>query len=160
MKQTLSNLLQLNPLHLPPSPSWWPIAWGWLSLIGSAIVALLLLIFLFRMRQKKLAPKKAALRIFSKSKETMTASEAMEIVRQAALSYFPRDEMAKLTGHDWYAFLDSYVSTPLFTQNETLWQKALYQKAPNGDVNQLVDDCQDWVRRALPPAKRSSTNVG
>lgn len=117
MNQSLSDLLQLNPLQLPPTPSWWPLAWGWSTLIGSAIVLLILVALLIRWRRKRLAPKKAALRIFQLSKQRMTPSDAIELVRQAALSYFTREEMAKLTGHDWYQFLDSYVPTPLFGPN-------------------------------------------
>jgi hypothetical protein len=154
MKQTLSNLLQLNPLHLPPTPSWWPPAWGWLALIGSVIAFFLLVVLLVRMRMMKLAPKKAALRIFTLSKDKMTPSDAIELVRQAALSYFPRDDIAKLTGHEWYAFLDSYAPKTLFTHNEATWQKALYHKESVPNSSHLVNDCQEWVELALPPKKR------
>lgn len=154
MNQSLSDLLQLNPLQLPPTPSWWPLAWGWSTLIGSAIVLLILVALLIRWRHKRLAPKKAALRIFQLSKQRMTPSDAIELVRQAALSYFTREEMAKLTGHDWYQFLDSYVPTPLFSPNENLWQQALYHKEKQNDPQSLIEDCQLWIEQALPPKKR------
>ena len=102
-----------------------------------------------------MAPKKAALRIFLRSKENMTPSEAIELVRQAALSYFPREDIAKLTGHEWYAFLDKNAPSPIFIHNETLWQNALYHKEPNFDSARLVNDCQEWIQNALPPVKRS-----
>lgn len=154
MKQTLSTLLQLNPLHLPPAPSWWPLAWGWLSLIGTALALLVLVVFLIRRRRIKLAPKKAALRIFTISKDKMSPSDAIELVRQAALCYFPREEIAKLSGREWYAFLDSYTSKTVFTDNAITWQKALYHKESITDPSDLVNDCQEWIQLALPPRKR------
>ncbi len=154
MNQSLSDLLQLNPLQLPPAPSWWPLAWGWLSLIGLTLATILIITLLIRWKRKRLAPKKAALRILELSKENMTPSDAIELVRQAALCYFPREEIAKLTGRNWYEFLDSYLPSPLFKQNETLWQKALYQKESATDSTGLVDDCQAWIQQALPPKKR------
>ncbi len=154
MNQSLSDLLQLNPLQLPPTPSWWPLAWGWSTLISSAIALLILIALLIRWRRKRIAPKKAALRIFQLSKQRMTPSDAIELVRQAALSYFTREEMARLTGHDWYQFLDSYVPTPLFGPNENLWQQALYHKEKLSDPQSLIEDCQLWIEQALPPKKR------
>jgi hypothetical protein len=154
MNQTLSGLLQLNPLQLPPTPSWWPLAWGWASLIGGVFAVILIIILMIRWRQKKLAPKKAALRILELSKHQMTPSDAIELVRQAALCYFPRDQIAKLTGHSWYDFLDQYAKNPLFIQNETLWQEALYHKESLSDSRHLIEDCQRWIQEALPPKKR------
>lgn len=154
MNQTLSDLLQLKPLQLPPAPSWWPIAWGWVSLLGGLFAIMILLVVWLRWRAKKLAPKKAALRLLELTKHSMTPSDAMELVRQATLSYFPREQVAQLTGSEWYAFLDDYAEQARFSQNQDLWQQALYQKTAINEADRLIDDCHAWIQSALPPKKR------
>lgn len=89
-----------------------------------------------------------------------TPSSAIELVRQAALCYYPREEIAHLTGTDWYAFLDTQVGHPLFVPNETLWQQALYQKQKVNNADELVHHCYLWVESALPPKKRRKSGIG
>jgi len=81
-----------------------------------------------------MAPKKTALRLLNPALGHQTPSSAIELVRQAALCYYP-------PGPDWYAFLDSQVDSPIFTKNEETWQKALYQK-------QKVENAQDLIATA------------
>lgn len=158
--QELSIPLNLNALHLPPLPSWWPLAWGWWSSAAVVLVIILLVLFLVRRKRRRLAPKQTALRLLGQSAEYQKPSAAMELLRQAVLCYFPREEIAHLTGHEWYSFLDEQLNQPLFVPNLLLWQQALYQKTPLEHPEQLVNDCQQWINQALPPQKRSSKKLG
>ncbi|GAK82619.1 hypothetical protein JCM19238_162 [Vibrio ponticus] len=81
---------------------------------------------------------------------------ALELVRQAALCYFPREQIAQLTGKEWYAFLDSQVDNPLFEANFEQWQTVLYSKQPITNSEELVQHCYQWVEQALPPKKRKA----
>lgn len=155
--ETQSNLLPLNPMFLPEPPTWLPYAWGWWALIGTALTLLMVTWLVIRWNKKRLAPKKTALRLLARDQKP---SEAIELVRQAALCYFPREEIAQLTGKEWYQFLDSQVTTPRFNDNYELWQQALYSNQPVNDAQQLVADCSDWVSQALPPKKRRSNQRG
>jgi hypothetical protein len=89
----------------------------------------------------------------------LSPSAAQDIVRQAALSYFPRDKVAGLSGDDWLAFLDAQLAKPLFVAKQSQWQQALYQNAAlmNDEQKeaqqQLVNDCETWLRKALPPKR-------
>lgn len=148
-----SSFLPLNPALLPDAPSWWPLAWGWWSMIALLCTALLLIVIYFRLRKKKLAPKKAALKIISNQALNHTPSAAIELLRQAALSYYPRERIAMLSGDEWYAFLDSQLSQPRFTPNSREWQQALYQKSSSETQQNLVQDCQVWIEQALPPKR-------
>jgi hypothetical protein len=159
MTQTFEQLLELNPLHLPATPSWWPIAWGWLSLAGALFAGLLVVWLFINWRIKRQIPRKTALRLLHSTRTQVTPSEAIELLRQAALCYFPRQDIAYLTGPEWYQFLDQQLGRPLFTPNETQWQQALYKKNPTSDSqnsgrDRLVEDCYVWVSEALPPRKR------
>ncbi|MDM7486546.1 MAG: DUF4381 domain-containing protein [Vibrio metschnikovii] len=158
--QAASSLLDLNALHLPALPSWWPLAWGWWVSAAAAVSVILLVAFLIDWKRKRLAPKKTALRLLGMPAGYQTPSSAIELLRQAALCYFPREDIAHLTGHDWYVFLDNQLGQPLFVPNLTLWQKALYQKQPIEHPERLVADCYLWIDKALPPTKRSLRNLG
>ncbi|MFB9215749.1 DUF4381 domain-containing protein [Vibrio sinaloensis] len=149
--ETQTPTLSLQPMHLPDAPAWLPLAWGWWALLG-AVVATCLVIWLFiRWNRKRLAPKKTALRLLENGNRP---SEAIELVRQAALCYYPREEIAQLTGEQWYQFLDSQIANPRFTPNLTDWQQALYSKQAVANADELIQDCKDWVEQALPPKRR------
>ena len=152
--QSMSNLLDLQPLHLPPAPSWWPIAWGWVSLAITFILVILLMAWLIHKYRKWIAPKKVALRLLRSTHVKLTPSDAIELVRQASLCYFPRQEIAHLTGPSWYSFLDHQFGKPLFVPNESLWQSVLYQTSTTADTQHLIDDCCLWIQTALPPKRK------
>ncbi|MFM2587187.1 DUF4381 domain-containing protein [Vibrio sp. TBV020] len=148
--ETQTSPLPLNPMHLPEPPSWLPLSWGWWALIAGLLVTTLTLYLFVRWRKKRLAPKKTALRLLANGNKP---SEAIELVRQAALCYFPREQIAQLTGKEWYTFLDSQLTTPRFSDNYDTWQQALYSKetVPGSDL--LIQHCSEWVEQALPPKK-------
>ncbi|KHT48168.1 DUF4381 domain-containing protein [Vibrio sinaloensis] len=148
---TQASPLSLQPLHLPEAPAWFPLAWGWWAVFAAVLLCLLVMWLLLRWNKKRLAPKKTALRLLTQGAKP---SEAIELVRQAALCYYPREEIAQLTGTTWYEFLDSQLKAPRFTPNQTQWQQALYSKQPISNGDELIQDCKDWVEQALPPKRR------
>ncbi|MCG3728701.1 DUF4381 domain-containing protein [Vibrio cincinnatiensis] len=158
--QEPSATLHLNALHLPELPSWWPLAWGWWACLAAVLTVTICMLCLALWKRKRLAPKKTAIRLLSQTKGYQTPSDAMELLRQAALCYYPRDHIAHLTGHEWYTFLDNQLGQSRFVPNLTLWQQALYQKNPVTHPEQLISDCQLWIHEALPPKKRSLRNLG
>ncbi|MDV7103295.1 DUF4381 domain-containing protein [Vibrio sp. TH_r3] len=145
--------LSLEAIHLPPTPDFWPLQWGWWTLLAGIIVTLLLIVFLFKWRKRRLRAKKAALALLQLEKQSITPSGAMEIVRQAVLSYYPRNRVANLSGQEWLSFLDSQVANPIFSDNEQEWLVSLYQKSANTDTEKLVSQCETWLITALPPKK-------
>lgn len=157
--QAASIRFDFNAIPLPALPSWWPLAWEWWT-SSAAIASVILLVLLFiRWKRKRIAPKKTALRLLDMTSCPQTPSTAIELLRQAALCYFPREDIAHLTGHDWYVFLDNQLGQPLFEPNLALWQQALYQKQPIEHPERLIADCYLWIDKALPPKKRSLRNL-
>lgn len=152
--ETQQSLLPLNPMHLPEPPSWLPLAWGWWATIAAALTLLLATWLFIRWNKKRLAPKKTALRLLARGEKP---SEAIELVRQAALCYFPREEIAQLTGKEWYAFLDSQATGSRFGDNYDVWQQALYSSQPVDNAAELIQHCSDWVEHALPPKRRRAS---
>ncbi|WP_019275611.1 DUF4381 domain-containing protein [Vibrio coralliilyticus] len=150
------SLLPLNPMHLPEVPSWFPLAWGWWATAGAIVFGTLIVWLTYRWNKKRMAPKKTALKLIQAGDKP---AEAIELLRQAALCYYPREEVAQLTGKEWYAFLDTQVKSPVCLENYELWQEALYSKEPVGNASELITHCSQWVDEALPP-KRRRAKVG
>ncbi|MFA0112344.1 DUF4381 domain-containing protein [Vibrio sp. 10N.261.46.E11] len=157
----MKQLLDLSPVIAPDAPTWWPLAWGWWALIITAIALIAIVFFIIKRRQKNQYAKNEALACFRNNQPSnaLSASEAQDILRQAALSYFPRDKVAGLTGDNWLAFLDAQLAKPLFAAKQSQWQQALYQDAAlmsdeqKKAQQQLVNDCETWLRKALPPKR-------
>ena len=153
--------LDLSPVIAPDAPTWWPLAWGWWAVIITAIALIALVFFILKRRKNNQQAKQEALSYFnnSQSQDGLSPSKAQDIVRQAALSYFPRGKIAGLSGDDWLTFLDTQLAKPLFVVKQSQWQQALYQDAAlmNDDQKkaqqQLVNDCETWLRKALPPKR-------
>ncbi|WP_372385732.1 DUF4381 domain-containing protein [Vibrio sp. BS-M-Sm-2] len=153
--------LDLSPAIAPDAPTWWPLAWGWWAVIVIAITLIALVFFIVKRRKNNQLPKQEALSYFSnrQSSNRLSPSEAQRILRQAALSYFPREKVAGLSGDNWLAFLDAQLAKPLFSVKQSQWQQALYQDASlmtdeqKKAQQQLVNDCETWLRKALPPKR-------
>ena len=130
-------------------------------MIITAISLIALVFFILKSRKNNQQAKQEALSYFSnsQSQDGLSPSKAQDIVRQAALSYFPREKIAGLSGDDWLTFLDAQLAKPLFAAKQSQWQQALYQDVAlmNDEQKkaqqQLVNDCETWLRKALPPKR-------
>lgn len=149
--------LPLADIVLPPPPSQWLFAWGWWIL---AILLLLVIgILVWRVRHYRLKHKaqKAALALLSQYRTDGTLSDINTVLRQAALSYFPRERVASLTGHAWLAFLDQQYTTPTkagFINNEAIWLRGLFamDKLTPEEYQQCYRLAETWLKHALPPS--------
>lgn len=156
MTTNIQNL-NLEPLILPAPPGWLPLAWGWWAVIAGIILTVLGLYLYFKWQTKRILAKKTALKLLTKPATPHTPSSALEILRQAALCYFPREEIAPLTGTAWHEFLDEQINETRFVDKQHVWQAALYQKPSQGQHQDLIEDCAFWVKHALPPKKKINT---
>ena len=155
--------LDLSPVITPDAPTWWPLAWGWCAVIITFIILIAFVFYIAKRRKNNQQPKQEALSYFtnSQSSDRLSPSEAQRILRQAALSYFPREKVAGLAGDDWLKFLDTQLKKPLFVEKQAQWRQSLYQDTTSMNdeqrqsQQQLVDDCETWLRKALPPKRGS-----
>ncbi|GMQ48294.1 DUF4381 domain-containing protein [Vibrio sp. 10N] len=152
---TQTHPLPLKPLHLPEEPGLWPLPWGYWAILVTVLITILLLVWGARYYKKRARAKIAAIKLLEANLQS-SPSSALEIVRQAALSYFPRQDIAKLTGESWLVFLDSQLESPRFVANHQQWQQVLYSSGVNHNQTDqaLVSDCLHWVQHALPPKRK------
>ena len=119
----MENLPQLQDIHLPVSPSFWPLAIGWWFLLS---VAIFLLAWFFltlyrkaklKKRQKQMLAKFTQLEVKLKQQPSNAAiAEINTLLRQLAINTYPREKIASLTGGDWLHFLDQSGKTTNFSK--------------------------------------------
>jgi hypothetical protein len=133
--------LELRDIHLPPEPSWWPPAPGWLLLaLLLVVVAWVLVRFLrqhWRARRRRLALQSefdAALGLADPQAQLAAISQ---LLRRAARVHAPA--AAALIGEAWLEFLDQAGGTEpaFFTRGAgRLLEDGPYRPAP--DAAQLA----------------------
>jgi hypothetical protein len=149
--------LPLRDIHLPSEIGWWPVAPGWWLLLGLLallpVVAWCLLVYRRRRRLRRLA----LLRLseLSSLPEGQLVRSLSRLLRQAAISHFPRHETAGLCGEEWLAFLDrSFVDKPFSTGIGRSLIDAPYQPIVAIDSTVLIKLCRRWLKK-LPPQQLS-----
>lgn len=115
--------LELQDIHLPPTADIWPLAIGWwiLLVLIIAIASWLIIKTLQRIKRKKhqakILAKFTALEEKLKAEPSNTViAEINTLLRQLAITYYPRAEIASLTGADWLQFLDESGDTQDFSR--------------------------------------------
>lgn len=151
------DLSQLRDIHLPPPIGHWPLAPGWYFL--AVLVFGLLLIGLFRTwriyhngRAKREALQRLAQirQQYQQDQNSQTCSANLSILlRQVALAYYPRAQVAGLHQAAWIDFLNQ---KNLFNQEA---QKALlelpYQLPQQADLNPLLHATYLWIKHRGKP---------
>ncbi|MGL5335013.1 MAG: DUF4381 domain-containing protein [Enterovibrio sp.] len=152
---TYPNLpLPLADLHLPPEPGIWPLAWGWwLVIISNVLIISISIYSIWRYRQRHRAQKQA----LQKLDECKSIGQINALLKQAALSYFPRTQVASLTGMQWLRFLDSFLKRPLFSAQQELWLTGSFSRAAVNTKQLRLGKkiAKKWLLKALPPKPTS-----
>jgi hypothetical protein len=157
--------LPLRDIHLPEPVSWWPPAIGWWLLALLVPVLITGLVWLIR-RRRRVTPIMLALREldFLQGDAGLSPDAKLRrlsiLLRQTALTLYPRQSVAGLTGEDWLRWLDETLGEPRFSQGPgRLLVEAPYRPAPAANLDALLALCRDWLlvlsktqagRRALP----------
>jgi hypothetical protein len=100
---------QLAPDHAPPPPGWWPPAPGWWLLSLLLLVALALALHAYFRPPRRL--RRLALRELARLERAAAGDDAAlargleHLLRRYALSHFGRDQVARLNGEEWLAFV-------------------------------------------------------
>jgi hypothetical protein len=154
MKTDPGSLENLHDLVMPPPVPWWPPAPGWL-LIGTALVIVLAwwLIRVIRHWQSN-SYRREALALLEKFDGA--GAELPILIKRVALSAYPRERVASLTGEEWLAFLDRTGRTEAFTAGPGRWlarlayEPRLIASLSPAELNELRAAARDWILRHQP----------
>ncbi len=158
--------LDLRDIHLPEPISWWPIAPGWWMLIASlfliiAVIFILRKIYLGRQLKRDITAELENIKQhFHKTQNKSQLAKSLSILlRRASISYYPKTNIAGLTGEHWLAYLDKtnvkrsknnsfksntgevLLSAPYLPDNTKL----------DFDTQSLIELCESWL---LAPHKK------
>ncbi len=150
--------LPLRDIHLPPPIGWWPPAPGWwIVLFGVPTLGLLMYWFVKWLRRK--TPKKLALDeldtlIQAETDNLEKVRRIAVLLRRTALSVYPREQVAGLTGEEWLAFLDASLPDKSFSQGPgRLLMEAPYRREATDHLDALFALCREWIK-ALPSTRK------
>lgn len=160
MAQQLGAQLPLKDIHLPAEISAWPPAPGWWLLAVLIIGLLVLAVRWWKRRQRH--PVTLALRelkIIENGDQCSNADQALalsRLLRRTALSLYPREQVASLTGDAWREFLcRESMKKPGGYVEVTELQQAILMPEPQFDQAKTVR----WVRRWLKAQRKRRQGV-
>jgi hypothetical protein len=155
------NLQNLNDIVVPGPVAWWPLAPGWYVLGAIAMVALLvLLVRQWRRWQGNRYRRQAMTELALLKGQPSGASleQLPALLKRAALSAWPREEVASLTGLAWHRFLDDSAAMDRFCSGAgaTLDQLAYAgsdDPLPADQELQLLEATEFWLKNHLRQAE-------
>ncbi len=159
-----TEALPLRDIHLPDPISWWPPAPGWWALIGLFVLLMVSVRIYFMIKQRRQVRVAALNALHQISADFESKRNAQQLVkdlsillRRICLSYFPRADVAGLTGEKWLTFLDGCLDwqniSDRFSQGSgRALITAPYQKSSEVDGDKLLSLCGVWIK-ALPLLK-------
>jgi len=142
-----SSLQNLHEILLPDPVSWMPQTIGWYAIFGLFLLVSGWWIYgrlrrFQKNRYRRLALEELAVierELQRPEKRAKALSEIPVLLKGAALSAFPRSEVAGLSGEKWLAFLDKTMGRKNFTEGEgRLLPELAY--APLKRITQLSDE--------------------
>jgi len=145
MNSDPASLDRLHDIVVPPAVPWWPPAPAWYWVLGALTIFLLLALASFarywqrnRYRREALALwRKECARLETDSERPGAIVRLAELLKRTALSAFPRDEVASLTGPAWFGFLDDRTSMANFSSdNGPLMENAAYDPRAAAAIDQ------------------------
>ncbi len=146
-------LQELRDIHAPPPPGISPLEWALLAL---ALLALPLFAWLIRCWRRN-APRRQAWRAL-RALEQLPAQDPTWVaqlnrwLKQSALLYYPKEQVAQLHGQAWLAFLDAHSpahSPGGFSQFTALWNGWVYDQQPISVQQQtaLITQARAWFKQ-------------
>jgi len=112
-----ASLQNLHDIVVPAPVGWWPPAPGWYVVAVVVLVALLLLAYRARMRWRHNRYRSEALREVRRLRTAGPEADLQQLpvlLKRAALSAWPRSQVAALVGGDWHRFLDESAQLDCF----------------------------------------------
>lgn len=145
----------LKDIHIPNTFDYWfPPAIGWWIVIILTSVSSYFLIALYQNVTRKTVIKMAKqhfLTIKNHSEKTPLEkiSDISALMRYVAISYYPRADVAGLTGFQWLHFLDESFEDAPFCEGigRILIELPYYKEFPqNIDFDTLLSLCERWFQ--------------
>jgi hypothetical protein len=165
-----TSLDRLHDIVIPSAAPWWPPAPAWYWVLGFfSVVAVVALLLAFHRRQRSRYRREALtelLRLESALEDRATRSAALralaELLKRAAVTAFPREQVAGLSGPAWFEFLDRTGRTTRFSAGDgAVLDAAVYDKRTAAALDDpKITDLISLVRRWLKHHRAEAVTGG
>ena len=154
MNPDSASLQNLNDIVMPAEVAWWPLAPGWYVLVSVVLILLAYLVYRKLQQVKKNRYRVLALRELSELRQGAGTADWLQLpslLKRAALSAWPRNDVAALSGEDWHRFLDRTASTDQFCSGagpvlDSLAYREANYAAGDRRLDELIDAIEFWLK--------------
>lgn len=152
-----ASLQNLNDIVAPDAVPWWPLAPGWYVLAVITAIALAVLAVLGWRRWRRDRYRRQALAELEDIREDAAGSlqRLPSLLKRTALSAWPRETVASLSGQPWHAFLDNSAGMDQFRlgAGDLLDQLAYGKSLSETEHGRLLAAAEKWLRLHRPPGQ-------
>ncbi len=157
-----ASLGRLHDIVVPPPVSWWPPAPGWLLLFCFAALAILMLILRGVIHWQQNRYRREALaelaRLEASAGNAGSPAGAVagmsKLLKRTAITAYGREQVASLTGTEWFAFLDRTGGTQFSSGLGAALEEAIYRPGAENQVRTRMADAAGEVRQWIRAHKR------
>jgi len=130
--QAPNPLEQLRDIHLPESVNAWELAPGWWVLIGLLVILLAYLVYRWlktRHAMRLLKPATQELQnIANMVPDNQAIAQLSALLKRVSLIYYPKKEIAALSGAQWVDFLNRQSEQVIFNDDhKKVFSEIAYQ---------------------------------
>lgn len=149
-------LSALKDIHTPEVISNMPIAPGYWLLLILILITVTTLVFKLKNERRHKAPKREVLLAVASldtSDDKLAADIPVQIntlIKRAAMSYLPREQVAGLQGESWHQWMAQQVSTSNPRLKALLDRRYQKEALTAKEADELKVLATDWLKQALP----------
>jgi hypothetical protein len=155
-----TNLDRLHDIITPSPVPWWPPAPGWYWVLAFFFIVVLVLVLRGLLRWLHNCYRREALAELEQQEVTLTetnqraaaVTRIAELLKRTALSAFPRESVASLTGPAWLAFLKyTRGRARALSEDKGQWfERVAYepgaaQNLDEAQAHELATFARDWI---------------
>jgi len=144
------SLQNLNDIVVPGPVSWWPLATGWYVLATLLIITLLILAVRQWRQWNQNRYRRQALEQISAIRAGETSLQQLPVLlKRTAISAWPREEVASLSGPAWHRFLDETAGAVRFCDGAgEILDRLSYAGTGQGSSDQgiVLDAAEYWLK--------------
>lgn len=139
--ENLHGIVEPAPVSL-----WWPLAPGWWAVLALLALATAIGIWRFVRARRLNAYRRQGLAEL----DITPPQELPALLKRVALSAYPRDEVAGLTGDRWIEFLNRTAPDSFDTVSSERLRSLAYQANQEAHDDHLFAACRSWIEQHRP----------
>ena len=160
MNTDATSLDRLHDIIVAPPVPWWPPASGWYWVLGLMVVMLLATLITGLMRWQHNRYRREALAELARQEAALENPERRpsallglaELLKRTAMTAFPREDVATLTGLKWFEFLDDTARGSRFrdalgaTLENAIYDPRTADSLDPQKLHSVVEAIRHWIK--------------